>query len=231
MKGTWCVSLLLCSTIIGATPYGARWCDKDPHLQCLKVKKSETWETLFPDTTQRSIMMRLNRMNIQLHRGMVIAVFKEPPKDAQLLDYSPFKKKIDAPGEKVIMVSLDQDQQAFGAYDTDGHLVYWGPVSGGRGYCPDIKGACHTAVGSFSIYRKEGGGCKSTIFPIGQGGAPMPYCMFFHGGFALHGSFNVPGYNDSHGCVRLFVEDAKWLNENFVRKGEALSVIVKDQKI
>ena len=44
----------------------------------------------------------------------------------------------------------------------------------------------------------------------------MPYCMFFHTGFALHGSYEVPGYNASHGCVRLYKEDAKWLNEEFV---------------
>jgi len=33
--------------------------------------------------------------------------------------------------------------------------------------------------------------------------------MFFHGGFALHGSPSVPGYNASHGCVRLFDDDAE----------------------
>lgn len=44
----------------------------------------------------------------------------------------------------------------------------------------------------------------------------MPYCMFFHGGYALHASPVVPGHHDSHGCVRLFLEDAKWLNEEFI---------------
>ena len=44
----------------------------------------------------------------------------------------------------------------------------------------------------------------------------MPYCMFFHKGFALHGSDDIPGYRASHGCVRMFTRDAKWLNEEFV---------------
>jgi lipoprotein-anchoring transpeptidase ErfK/SrfK len=50
--------------------------------------------------------------------------------------------------------------------------------------------------------------------------------MFFNGNFALHGSYNVPGYNDSHGCVRLFVNDAQWLNQEFT-DGERTKVIVQ----
>jgi lipoprotein-anchoring transpeptidase ErfK/SrfK len=49
--------------------------------------------------------------------------------------------------------------------------------------------------------------------------------MFFHGGYALHGSNDVPGYNASHGCVRLVTEDAKWLNTQFVNVGTR--VIIK----
>lgn len=44
----------------------------------------------------------------------------------------------------------------------------------------------------------------------------MPYCMYFHKGFALHGSDDIPGYRASHGCIRMFTQDAKWLNEEFV---------------
>lgn len=44
----------------------------------------------------------------------------------------------------------------------------------------------------------------------------MPYCMYFHKGLALHGSDDIPGYRASHGCVRMFTRDAKWLNEEWV---------------
>ncbi len=44
----------------------------------------------------------------------------------------------------------------------------------------------------------------------------MPYCMHFFMGYALHGSDQVPGYAASHGCVRMFIEDARWLNEEFI---------------
>ena len=45
----------------------------------------------------------------------------------------------------------------------------------------------------------------------------MPYCMFFHHGQALHGEpQGLPGYNASHGCVRLYVNDVAWLRFDFV---------------
>ncbi len=40
--------------------------------------------------------------------------------------------------------------------------------------------------------------------------------MFFYRGFAIHGSNEVPGRNASHGCVRVYKEDAQWLNEEFI---------------
>lgn len=127
---------------------------------------------------------------------------------------SPFPAKIEPSGKKEIRADLFQ--LAWGAYDAQGNLVKWGPLSGGKGWCPDTEMRCRTPVGQFSVQRKAGARCKSNKFPIGKGGAPMPYCMFFRGGFALHGSYTVPGYHASHGCVRIFPEDAKWLNQQFV---------------
>ena len=46
----------------------------------------------------------------------------------------------------------------------------------------------------------------------------MPFCMFFYHGYAMHASY-LPGYHASHGCIRLFYEDAEWLNKNFVDMG------------
>lgn len=110
------------------------------------------------------------------------------------------------------------------AYGSDGKLVKYGRASGGKNYCPDLRRGCRTPVGVFRIYSKGGPGCKSSKFPIGEGGAPMPYCMFFRGGYALHGSYNVPGYNASHGCVRVTPNDARWLSQNFVTYGTTLIV-------
>ena len=77
--------------------------------------------------------------------------------------------------------------------------------------------SCKTVAGVFNIFQKKGEQCYSRSFPVDHGGgAPMPYCMFFLDGFALHGSKQVPGYNASHGCVRMYQDDAQWLNKKFV---------------
>lgn len=34
--------------------------------------------------------------------------------------------------------------------------------------------------------------------------------LYFSGGFAIHGSPSVPGYNASHGCVRISIATSKW---------------------
>lgn len=205
-----------------AKSYGAAHCDKDG-FTCYKVKRHDTWQSLFPDQDKRDLVMRINRMNIRLHPGMIIALPKSD--DINVLKYSPLPAQIDPPGEKVIIVSISD--LAFGAYNSDGTLQHWGPISAARGYCPDIGRGCHTALGKFHIYTKQGSGCVSTKFPVGRGGAPMPYCMFFHGGFALHGSHEVPGYNASHGCVRMFVSDAKWLNQEFTAGDNSVAVVVR----
>jgi lipoprotein-anchoring transpeptidase ErfK/SrfK len=44
----------------------------------------------------------------------------------------------------------------------------------------------------------------------------MPYCMYFSGGEALHGSTDIQFENISHGCVRIHIDDAKWLRYHFV---------------
>lgn len=128
-----------------------------------------------------------------------------------------------ATGSKVLVVDLNIP--AWAAYDAEGHLVKEGQASGGRSFCPDIQQGCKTVVGTFKVFRKQGADCKSSRFPIEtHGGAPMPYCMHFYGGYALHGSYSLPGYNASHGCVRLLPSSAKWLNENFVQIGTTVIV-------
>lgn len=189
---------------------------------CITAQKGQSWRSLFPDETERGIVMRLNRMNTELWAGKKIAV-PDNLSQMSLLDASPLPLHMSNISRPTIMVQLGQ--LAWGAYDSDGNLVRWGPVSGGKGWCRDLHRGCHTATGTFTVYSKQGSGCKSTKFPIPRGGAPMPYCMFFHGGYALHGSPSVPGYNASHGCVRMFTDDARWLNQNFISVGSTRVII------
>lgn len=201
--------------------FASSLCD-DPEYQCFKAKRGQSWESLFPDEAEREIVRKINRVNIALSPGMVVAV----PIDLgniDLLSLAPFEPKIEAEGNKQIRVDLEE--LAWGAYDEQGELVKWGPISGGKGYCEDTDSRCGTVTGEFVVQRKQGEGCVSGKFPLPDGGAPMPFCMHFYGGYALHGSATVPGYHASHGCVRLFVDDAQWLNEDFVDVGKTKVII------
>jgi len=174
-------------------------------LKKIEVIMPQTWAELWPDEREREIVMKVNRLNIKLKAGMIIAVPNDLT-DKTLLDFSPYEKKIEAPNKKLLI--FDPNLLAWAAYDDLGNLVRWGPAVGGK------KGKL-TVVGNFHIIKKSGPKCRS-----GKYNAPMPWAMFFHpAGYAFHGSPNVPGHNASHGCVRLFNDDAEWLNKNFVEVG------------
>lgn len=199
-----------------AKRFGEALCQSDEYT-CITTKANDTWESLFANPEERDIIKRVNRMNIQLRPGMKIAV----PKNIERLtiyDVSPFPRYIHPDGEKTIYVN--QKQLAWGAYDASGELIWWGPLSSGSANCSKALGGCKTPSGSFRVIRKQDIDCVSTAFPIradgNNGGAIMPFCMHFFRGFALHGSEVIPGFRDSHGCVRMFIEDAQWLNEEFI---------------
>lgn len=200
--------------------YGKTLCSY-PQFLCIKVRSTDSWHVLFPNPRDRSLVMRLNRMNTAVTNRPWIAI----PKDLTVINYlqlSPFPLHKDTNGQKLIIINLTK--QAFGAYDPNGNLIHWGPVSGGKGYCPDVHRKCTTVTGSFRIESKKGSDCISSKYPVEtRGGAKMPYCMFFYKGYALHGS-SLPGYNASHGCIRLFNEDAQWLNLNFANVGTRVLV-------
>lgn len=105
------------------------------------------------------------------------------------------------------------------AINSEGVVVRTGRGSGGRAYCKDIHRGCRTPTGTYAILSKGGVGCRSSRYPVGRGGAPMPYCMFFSRYYAIHGSSDVPNYNASHGCIRVKPYDAEWLSRNFIHVG------------
>ncbi len=121
---------------------------------------------------------------------------------------------IASPGEKLIIV--DPTIHVWGAYTSDGQLVRSGVATAGSYWCRDLHRPCRTKAGEFRIYSLGGPGCISHRFPLPRGGAPMPFCMYFNGSQALHGSYEVVHGNISHGCVRLHVNDARWLRYHFV---------------
>lgn len=192
-------------------------------FKCRTVKHSDTWVDLFPNDKERDLMKRINRTNVALQYLSEVIV----PKNPSQLHYkqlSPLPAQRDTQGKRVLYIDLDKF--AFAAYDKNGQRVLWGPASGGKPWCDDTKQSCATATGTFHVYRIKGADCRSGTYPLEtNGGASMPYCMYYYKGFAIHGSTLSGFVNRSRGCVRLFDEDAKWLNQHFVKLGT--TVIVK----
>jgi lipoprotein-anchoring transpeptidase ErfK/SrfK len=98
----------------------------------------------------------------------------------------------------------------------DGRQRYSWPVSTARrGY--------HTPTGTFkpqslAVWH------RSTIYS----GSPMPHSIFFHGGYAIHGSYETKylGRPASHGCVRLHPSNAAQLF-SLVRKYGTSNTVIK----
>jgi lipoprotein-anchoring transpeptidase ErfK/SrfK len=61
-----------------------------------------------------------------------------------------------------------------------------------------------TPRGNFTIERRFDG---VRIAPLGKLYRPL----YFQGGFAIHGSSNVPGFPASHGCIRTTNPDQDFL--------------------
>lgn len=135
-----------------------------------------------------------------------------------------FPAKREGTGHKVFV--FDPKATAWAAYDAQGNRVETGSASGGKDFCEDVGRPCRTVTGTFKVYSKKGEECTSSLYPVEtHGGARMPYCMHFHGGYSIHAAYEVPNYNASHGCIRVLPGAARWLNENFIDVGT--TVVVK----
>ena len=132
---------------------------------------------------------------------------------------APISEYIKSHAEKVIVV--DPRNHVWGAYNPKGKLIRWGIATAGSDICPEGGNSCRTKSGSFRIYSLGDGSCTSSKYPVPGGGASMPYCMYFNGSQALHGSSDVEFNNVSHGCVRIHLDDAKWLRYQFVEAPSA----------
>ena len=134
----------------------------DTGYHCIKIKRGETWASIWPDGEQRDIIKRLNRMNIRLRAGMKIAV-PNNLSELTVYDVAPFPRYVEPTGEKTI--HINQDHLAWAAYNAKGQLVWWGPMSTGKDFCQDVGRGCRTPTGSFRIIRKQGINCISSKFP------------------------------------------------------------------
>jgi lipoprotein-anchoring transpeptidase ErfK/SrfK len=99
--------------------------------------------------------------------------------------------------EARVLVEVSRASQTMAVIVDGSHLYTW-PVSTGRpGY--------GTPAGTFHPHMLARRWFSRVYY-----NAPMPYSIFFYGGFAIHGSYEIAriGRPASHGCIRLHPADA-----------------------
>ena len=102
----------------------------------------------------------------------------------------------------------------------DGYLRFMWPVSTGRD-------ATQTPNGIFTPQRLERNWSSTAYY-----NSPMPFSIFFHHGYAIHGSYAIDrlGGPASHGCVRLHPHHAAILFDLVQLEGPSRTTIeVTDQ--
>ncbi|MEC3875009.1 L,D-transpeptidase [Chryseobacterium salviniae] len=119
--------------------------------------------------------------------------------DTTLMEYSPFPMQLDvlSPVKKIVVFSYPI--QAYGVY-SNGSLVKWGPTSMG-------KKSAKTKTGlTFANWKK-----KLAISTVdSEWKLPYNFNIFNLDGIGWH-QYDLPGYPASHSCLRLLMNDAKWL--------------------
>jgi len=119
--------------------------------------------------------------------------------DTTLMEYSPFPMQLDvlSPVKKFVVFSYPI--QAYGVY-SNGSLVKWGPTSMG-------KKSAKTKTGlTFANWKKQL--AISTV--SSEWKLPYNFNIFNLDGIGWH-QYDLPGYPASHSCLRLLMNDAKWL--------------------
>ena len=122
-----------------------------------------------------------------------------------------------AEGRALAYVAIDVDlsSQTMRVHSADGETYVW-PISSGREGHATPRGVFH----SQRLY--------AMVHSAKYGNAPMPHSIFFHGGYAIHGTHEIArlGGPASHGCIRLDPGNAATLYGIVQREGMGSTTIV-----
>ncbi|MBK1710393.1 L,D-transpeptidase [Marichromatium gracile] len=141
-----------------------------------------------------------------------VATEPQPPGTPPTTDPGPPSGPSDAARRAI---RIDLGEQRF-TYIEDGEPVHSGPISSGRAGHP-------TPRGRFAVLAKDIDKVSSRYTNQLGWQAWMPYAIQFHGHYFLHEGW-LPGYPDSHGCVRVGERDARFLFER-LRLGDRVEVV------
>ncbi|MCA9364797.1 MAG: L,D-transpeptidase family protein [Candidatus Moranbacteria bacterium] len=164
------------------------------------VQSGETLSDLTPRMDHWDLILKVNRIDeFHLPAGQEILI-PDMEQISLAQQYMPvpvfYNDKTIACADRAVIVFLED--QFFGYYER-GHLKHWGPVSTG-----DEKHK--TPTRRFAVTGKY-----REYYSKKYDNAYMPHAQQLSGTdyFLHHG--NLPGRPNSHGCVRLSKEDARFL--------------------
>jgi lipoprotein-anchoring transpeptidase ErfK/SrfK len=167
------------------------------------VKMNDTWSTIAPEPKDKTLIMKVNKIDSLTYVKKILV-----PVDERAYSYVPVPAKYATQKGRRIFVAFLAEQY-FGAYDENGKLFKWGPISSG-GY------GMKTPIGTFRAQDRK-------VNYVNRDGAKMPYAVRFHKGYFFH-QYKLPGRPASHGCVRLLMDDAQEMY-SFVRPGDIVKVV------
>lgn len=158
------------------------------------------------------VILALNRLDLKNKwRADTLAV---PDKiDSTLMAYSPFPHQLEILKDVHKIVFFSYPIQAFAVYE-NGNLLKWGPTSMGSKAAQTKRGL------TFANWKKELS--ISTVSSEWK----LPYNFNIHNtlGIGWH-QYDLPGYPASHSCLRLLLNDAKflynWTDQWILTKGGA----------
>ncbi len=112
-----------------------------------------------------------------------------------------------------VSISIDLSSQRIHVVSNSGESYTW-PISSARAGFSTPRGS----YAPTSLQRMH--------YSHKYHNSPMPYSIFFHGGYAIHGTYSTAqlGHPASHGCVRLLPANAAQLFAMVQREGARISI-------
>ncbi len=145
---------------------------------------------------QKNKYIRLNNRQIRIVREKKFKYNKIKKEKKKQLSHKKNISKINGS----IQVNIDLSQQKMFVYKGNNLLYTWLVSTARKGY--------NTPRGSYKPYH-----LAKMHYSTLYNNSPMPYSIFFKGGYAIHGTNSIKrlGRRASHGCIRLHPSNARKL--------------------
>ena len=201
---------------------------KDSAIQAEPPKPAIKYTSMiFPAKKKDSAMAAFNKQFSEEEQYTILALNRLDSKnkwradtlaipdeiDHSLMLYSPFPTQLEVLNDVKKMVFFSYPIQAYALYE-NGKLIKWGPTSMGKKAAQTKRGLM------FANWKKEL--AISTV----NSSWKLPFNFNIHNtlGIGWH-QYDLPGYPASHSCLRLLMNDAKfmynWADQWILNKGGA----------